>query len=209
MARFAAFALLLGVVVGIFLGIVFVPPKTVTETVTVTERTTLATTYTATSVVTETLQATATTYKSGAVELVCFSRNEECDVKIVQLISMARKSVYVAVYSFTRDGLAAALVDANRRGLDVKVVIERDNAFGAGSDYLLLRNAGVDVRLDNNPALMHHKFMVIDGEVVLTGSYNWSTAAEDRNDENFVVVRDRDVATLYFEEFLRIWSLSS
>jgi phosphatidylserine/phosphatidylglycerophosphate/cardiolipin synthase-like enzyme len=64
----------------------------------------------------------------------------------------------------------------------------------------------VDVRLDGNPALMHHKFMVVDGGLVLTGSYNWSTAAEDRNDENIVIIRDRHVAEAFTQEFNRLWS---
>jgi phosphatidylserine/phosphatidylglycerophosphate/cardiolipin synthase-like enzyme len=55
---------------------------------------------------------------------------------------------------------------------------------------------------------MHHKFMVIDGEIVVTGSYNWSAAAEERNDENLVVIRDRGVAEAFEREFERIWSQS-
>ena len=209
MARLTASALLIGIVAGIILGLVLAPATTVTATVTATQRTTATTTYTTTYIVTETQPATTTTITKGVIKQVCFSRTEACDMRIIQLIGSAKKSVYVAVYSFTRDGLANALVDASRRGLDVKVVIERDNAFGSGSEYLVLRNAGVDVRLDNNPDLMHHKFMIVDGEVVLTGSYNWSTAAEERNDENYVVIADSDVAALYVKEFFRIWSLAS
>jgi phosphatidylserine/phosphatidylglycerophosphate/cardiolipin synthase-like enzyme len=208
MARLAAPALLIGVVVGIILGLVLAPASTVTTTVTATQRTTTTTTYTTTYMVTETHHVT-TTITKGVIKQVCFSKTEACDMRIIQLIGTAKKSVYVAVYSFTRDGLANALVDASRRGLDVKVVIERDNAFGSGSEYLFLKNAGVDVRLDNNPDLMHHKFMIVDGEIVLTGSYNWSTAAEERNDENYVVIADSDVAALYTKEFFRVWSMAS
>ncbi|MEM1518588.1 MAG: phospholipase D-like domain-containing protein, partial [Nitrososphaerota archaeon] len=68
-----------------------------------------------------------------------------------------------------------------------------------------LKNAGVDIRIDGNPDLMHHKFAVIDDEVVITGSYNWSAAAEDKNDENLVVLRDEEVAQLYRKEFERVW----
>jgi phosphatidylserine/phosphatidylglycerophosphate/cardiolipin synthase-like enzyme len=55
---------------------------------------------------------------------------------------------------------------------------------------------------------MHHKFMVVDGEIIVTGSYNWSTAAEDRNDENFVVIRDRSVAERFIQEFNRLLSIA-
>jgi phosphatidylserine/phosphatidylglycerophosphate/cardiolipin synthase-like enzyme len=127
---------------------------------------------------------------------------------LINLISQARKSIYVAMYSFTRDGLASALVDAKNRGVEVKVIMEEENAYVQGSDYRMLKEAGVDIRLDGNPALMHHKFMVVDGEIIVTGSYNWSTAAEDRNDENFVVIRDRSVAERFMQEFNRLLSIA-
>jgi phosphatidylserine/phosphatidylglycerophosphate/cardiolipin synthase-like enzyme len=89
---------------------------------------------------------------TGVVQAVCFSRVEQCDNLLINLISQAKKSVYVAIYSFTRDGLARALIDAKNRGVEVKVVIEEENAYGQGSDYQMLKDAGVDVRLDGNPA---------------------------------------------------------
>jgi phosphatidylserine/phosphatidylglycerophosphate/cardiolipin synthase-like enzyme len=55
---------------------------------------------------------------------------------------------------------------------------------------------------------MHHKFMIVDGELVVTGSYNWSTAAEDRNDENFVVIRDKEVVDRFTQEFNRLLSIA-
>jgi len=67
----------------------------------------------------------------------------------------------------------------------------------------------VDARLDGNPYLMHHKFMVIDGKIVVTGSYNWSYGAEERNDENLVVISSPDIAKLYEAEFNRIWRQAS
>jgi phosphatidylserine/phosphatidylglycerophosphate/cardiolipin synthase-like enzyme len=100
------------------------------------------------------------------------------------------------------------LIDAKNRGVEVKVVIEEENAYGQGSDYQMLKDAGVDVRLDGNPALMHHKFMIVDGELMVTGSYNWSTAAEDRNDENFVVIRDKAVVDRFAQEFNRLLSVA-
>jgi phosphatidylserine/phosphatidylglycerophosphate/cardiolipin synthase-like enzyme len=164
-----------------------------------------------TTTVTTTLYATHTTTateKVGAVEVVCFSRAERCDDLLTGLIKGSKDRIYVAIYSFTSDRLAEALIEARRRGVDVRVVMERREANVTGSEYPRLLGAGVDVRLDANPGLMHHKFMVIDGEIVVTGSYNWSAAAEERNDENLVVIRDRGVAGAYEREFERIWSQS-
>jgi phosphatidylserine/phosphatidylglycerophosphate/cardiolipin synthase-like enzyme len=165
-------------------------------------------TTTATAVVTTTSTAT-TTVNIPSVRETCFSRVERCDVLLISLINRANRSVYVAVYSFTRDSLATALISAKERGVEVRVVIERERAYEQGSEYPRLKSAGVDVRLDGNPNLMHHKFMVIDGYIVVTGSYNWSSAAEDRNDENIVVILDRDVAQRFVQEFERVWQMVS
>jgi phosphatidylserine/phosphatidylglycerophosphate/cardiolipin synthase-like enzyme len=174
--------------------------ETLTET---TFRTT-----TATTIVTTTSTAT-TTVNIPSVRETCLSRVERCDVLLISLINRANRSIYVAVYSFTRDSLAAALISAKERGVEVRVVIERERAYEQGSEYPRLKSAGVDVRLDGNPNLMHHKFMVIDGYIVVTGSYNWSSAAEDRNDENIVVILDRDVAQRFVQEFERVWQMAS
>jgi phosphatidylserine/phosphatidylglycerophosphate/cardiolipin synthase-like enzyme len=88
-------------------------------------------------------------------------------------------------------------------------VIERERAYEQGSEYQRLKDSNVSVRLDGNPHLMHHKFMVIDGYIVVTGSYNWSSAAEDRNDENIVVILDRDVVQRFVQEFERVWQTAS
>jgi phosphatidylserine/phosphatidylglycerophosphate/cardiolipin synthase-like enzyme len=165
-------------------------------------------TTTTTTVVTTTSTAT-TTVNMPSVRETCFSRVERCDVLLINLINRANRSVYVAVYSFTRDSLATALISAKERGVEVRVVIERERAYEQGSEYPRLKSAGVDVRLDGNPNSMHHKFMVIDGYIVVTGSYNWSSAAEDRNDENIVVIIDKDVAQRFVQEFERVWQAAS
>jgi phosphatidylserine/phosphatidylglycerophosphate/cardiolipin synthase-like enzyme len=174
----------------------------------VTTATLTATQVATTNTVTTTTTVVYTQSGEGVIKAVCFSRVEQCDNLLINLISQARKSVYVAIYSFTRDGLARALIDAKKRGVEVKVVIEEENAYGQGSDYQMLKDAGIDIRLDGNPALMHHKFMIVDGELVVTGSYNWSTAAEDRNDENFVVIRDKEVVDRFTQEFNRLLSIA-
>lgn len=144
----------------------------------------------------------------GNVEDVCFSRFSKCGALIAGLIKTAKTRVLVAVYSFTSDVLADALVEAARRGVEVKVVVEAEQAGVRGSQYDRLREAGVDVKLDGNQYLMHHKFMVIDSQIVVTGSYNWSKAAEDFNDENIVVLEGVKVAGMFEQEFYRLWRMA-
>jgi phosphatidylserine/phosphatidylglycerophosphate/cardiolipin synthase-like enzyme len=134
---------------------------------------------------------------------------DSCDRLLAGLIDSARYRIHVAIFSFTSDVLAEALIRAHMRGVEVLVVIELDQASVRGSEYGRLKASGVDVRIDGNPYLMHHKFMVIDDRSVVTGSYNWSAAAEDRNDENLVVIVSEDINHSYESEFQRIWSQAS
>jgi len=180
--------------------------ETRVETATLVREITRTETITTTHKITET--STITERVSAEVLDVCFSRVDFCRDDIISWINNAESYVYVMVYSFTADEIADALVDAHRRGLDVRVVIDNEQAAGPGSVYDRLKAAGVPTRVDARAALMHHKVVVIDGEIVITGSYNFSAAAEDRNDENLIIIRDPEVARLYKDEFLRLWNLS-
>jgi hypothetical protein len=180
---------------------------TVTFTSTVNRTVTLNATQTVTSTVTSTATTTVKTTTTQTVQQVrktCFSRVSECSSIIINLINRANRTVHVMVYSFTYDPLADALIMAHGRNVSVVVIIERQQANVTGSVYYKLLNAGVDVRLDSNPYLMHHKVAIIDGWIVITGSYNWSQSAEERNDENIVVIYDEAIAERYEQEFQRI-----
>jgi phosphatidylserine/phosphatidylglycerophosphate/cardiolipin synthase-like enzyme len=163
---------------------------------------TIATTVTAYMTVTKTVAL-------GDIQYVCFSRVDDCSSIIIEIIDSAEKYVYVAIYSFTLDNLGDALIRARDKGVEVKVVIEKEQGEVKGSEYERLLKAGINVRLDGNKYLMHHKFMVVDGKIVVTGSYNWSYGAEENNDENMIVVSNPDVARLYEKEFLRVWAQAS
>jgi phosphatidylserine/phosphatidylglycerophosphate/cardiolipin synthase-like enzyme len=162
------------------------------------------TTVTLTSTVYNATQTATVTQTAQQVRKVCFSRVSDCSSIIINLINRANRSIHVMVYSFTYDPLADALIMAHKRNVSVTVIIERQQANVTGSVYYKLLNASVDVRLDSNPYLMHHKVAIIDGWIVVTGSFNWSKSAEERNDENIVVIYDEAVAGMYEQEFQRI-----
>ncbi|MEM0461874.1 MAG: phospholipase D family protein [Candidatus Caldarchaeum sp.] len=180
---------------------------TVTSTTTATQPTTLTSTRTVT-VTTSIIPEIPQLYNHSGVA-VCFSRPMVCESMLETLINAAQRRILVAVYVFTNDRLANALIAAHNRGVDVKVVLEAESAEIRGSEYQRLKEAGLDIRLDGNSALMHHKFMVIDDRIVATGSYNWSGAAEEANDENLVAILSEDVAKQFVEEFDRLWSIAS
>jgi len=201
-----ALALVAALLLGLAVGAAASPrAETVTRTLVETSTAYATTTLTRTVTSAEAISTTKTATLSQ-VQGACFSATQDCESVLIGLIRGAGRSIHVMVYSFTLDGLSEALIEARRRGVDVKVVIEADNAFSKGSEYQRLLEAGVEVRLDGNPYLMHHKVMIVDGEVVVTGSYNWSWSAENRNDENLVIIRDAGTASLYEAEFQRVWS---
>jgi phosphatidylserine/phosphatidylglycerophosphate/cardiolipin synthase-like enzyme len=112
------------------------------------------------------------------------------------------------IYSFTLDTVGDALIAANKRNVDVRIVMEKSE-IGQGSEYEKMKRAGIQVRLDTNPAIMHNKVAIIDGTVVITGSYNWSASAETRNDENLIIIRSAQVAAEYEKAFQKIWNQST
>ena len=138
---------------------------------------------------------------------VYFSPEDGAAVRLVDLVQAAQESVYFLAYSFTQDELAEALLERSQAGVNVSGVMEaRQVESNTGSDYELFRDAGLDVRLDGNPNNMHHKVLIIDGRTVVTGSYNFSRSAEERNDENTLVIHNPEIAALFLGEFQRLFT---
>lgn len=145
---------------------------------------------------------------NGALVETYFGPEDDTLVRLVQLISAAEQSVYILAYSLTLDELGDALLAAKARGVDVRVVIDKGQAANQGSELERLTANDVPVRLDTEGGLMHHKVLIIDGRIVVTGSYNFSANAERRNDENTLVIHDADLASEFVAEFWRIWDIS-
>jgi len=125
--------------------------------------------------------------------------------QIVEQIGAAQRQVDVLAFAFTSDVIADALLDARARGVQVRVVMERRNSVGTGSEFARLRDAGIDVLADGNCFVMHHKVMVLDNKHTITGSFNFTDAAQDQNDENVLLIDDASVAALYNAEFERVY----
>lgn len=136
----------------------------------------------------------------------CFSKVDDCDDLLAKLIRKAKVNIRVMVMLITADTLADELIRAHNRGVNIKIIIDDNWVNRTGSDFWKLKMAGIEIRHDGKSSLMHHKVMIIDGKIVVTGSYNWSKSAEDRNDENIVVIKNKKVAKIYLREFNRIWS---
>lgn len=136
-----------------------------------------------------------------------FSPNGGVRRRLVRAIQESRRTIDIAVYNFTASELAEALYAAKARGVQIRVVVDREMAETGGSGIRGLRLNGVTVRSLGVPeqSLMHHKFAVFDERLVVTGSYNWTNSAEHTNYENLVVLEDPEMVSRFQQEFRRLW----
>lgn len=134
-----------------------------------------------------------------------FSPGPDCRIAIEQAMETAIDELLICVFTISDDRLSDAIQRAHRNGLTVRVISDNDKMEDKGNDVERLALSGIEVRIDRSPDHMHHKFMVVDGKAVLTGSYNWTRSAETRNEENLVSIDDPYLASRFMDEFERIW----
>ena len=106
-----------------------------------------------------------------------FSPGLDCRSRICELIARARSSADICVFTITDDHISEAIVNADGRGVDVRIITDDDKSHDLGSDIDKLRRAGIEVRVDYSDSHMHHKFAVVDRQWLVTGSYNWTRSA--------------------------------
>jgi phosphatidylserine/phosphatidylglycerophosphate/cardiolipin synthase-like enzyme len=137
---------------------------------------------------------------------VYFSPDDGTAAHLIDLVTSARQSISFLAYSFTADDLASAMLARVPAGVTISGVFEESQyRSNTGTEYEHFRSSGQDVRLDGNPRNMHHKVILIDGQTVVTGSYNFSASAEKSNDENTLVIHNAEIAALYLSEFGRVF----
>jgi len=128
---------------------------------------------------------------------VRFSPKGGCTEAVVDALKGAKSTVLVQAYSFTSAPIAAALVDAHRRGVKVQVILDKSQRTEKYSSADFVAHAGIRTLIDDSHAIAHNKVMVIDGGTVLTGSFNFTKAAEEKNAENLLVIQDVALAEKY------------
>ncbi len=139
---------------------------------------------------------------------IYFSPDDGVAAKILSLIQAAQKSIYFLAYSFTANDLGTAIRQKAAEGLTVAGVMDDGQVnSNLGTEYDPFKQAGLDVRRDGNPGLMHQKAIIIDRAIVITGSYNFSASAETSNDENVVIIHNAEAAERYLAQFQRVYDL--
>jgi phosphatidylserine/phosphatidylglycerophosphate/cardiolipin synthase-like enzyme len=128
---------------------------------------------------------------------VYFSPKGGATDAVVNALNQATNAVLVQAYSFTSAPIAKALVDANRRGVRVQAILDHSQRTEKYSEADFLKNSGIRTLIDAQHAIAHNKIIIIDGYLVLTGSFNFTRAAEEHNAENLLLINDPVLAKEY------------
>lgn len=132
---------------------------------------------------------------------VFFSPHDGATGAIIKEIASAKSEILVQAYSFTSAPIAKALLDAHKRRIRVEAILDKSQSKDRYTSATFLSNSGIPVYIDSDHAIAHNKIMVIDREVVITGSFNFTRAAEEKNAENLLIIRSRELAAKYIENW--------
>lgn len=139
-----------------------------------------------------------------------FTPSLDCENQIIHLLNLAEKKIQIAVYSINNDHITQALLDAHKRGIPIQILTDRTQAGQQKASAPLLKKAGIDIKVHSKHRIEHNKFMVVDEEAMITGSYNWTNPASLKNSENCMVVwNDPDTVARYVRRFDYLWSVNS
>lgn len=138
---------------------------------------------------------------SHAPAEVYFSPNSGSTAAIVREIERARVEILVQAYSFTSAPIAKALLKAHKRGVKVQAILDKSQKSQKYSSASFLIHSGIPTFIDERHAIAHNKIILIDGTVVITGSFNFTKAAEERNAENLLIIRSKGLAKPYLENW--------
>lgn len=132
---------------------------------------------------------------------LCFTPPSGCGTLIAQEIARAKDSIYVQAYGLTSGIIVNQLIQAKNRGVKVQVLLDKSNVSDKWSKMMDLVNANVSVRIDKVLGIAHNKVIIIDEQKVITGSFNFTNAADKRNAENVIIINNKSVA----KEYLNNW----
>ncbi|KAJ6645034.1 Phospholipase D [Pseudolycoriella hygida] len=133
---------------------------------------------------------------------VCFTPPAGCGSLIAKEISKAKDSIYVQAFGLTSKKIVEQLIQAKQNGVQVQVLLDRSNLHDKYSKMSELKRAGIEVFIDKVPGIAHNKVMIIDKNKVITGSFNFTNAADNKNAENVLLIENKDIADTYLRSWL-------
>ncbi len=155
-----------------------------------------------------TLDQQVVTVNGSRIVVVFTSEDPALENAIVPIVQSATTSIRFLTFSFTDFPLADAMSQRFKAGVDVAGVFEKLGSETEAAELRTLMCRSVPVKQDGNSGFLHHKVIVVDERIVITGSMNYSTNAEENNDENVIIIDNEEIARLYLQEFDRVWNLA-
>lgn len=134
-----------------------------------------------------------------------FSPDNNVEDIIVKRIRKAKRSIVFMAFSFTSDPIGEAMITCAKEGISVTGLFEKHGTNSRESEYNKFRAEGIPVHLDHNKKNMHHKVIIIDDEIVIMGSYNFSRNASRTNDENVLIIENAEIAKKFLAEFHHLY----
>jgi len=135
-----------------------------------------------------------------------FFPNPSNEQRVVNMFRTCKKTLDLAIFTFTRDSIAQAILEANQRGVKIRCIGDDGNSKVKGSDVRLLALNGIPCKTDNNLRFhMHNKMAIIDNSVVITGSFNWTSQAVNKNQDNILFIEDKNIAAQYTDYYNKMW----
>lgn len=142
---------------------------------------------------------------SSALKLPVDTMEEGSLFVLMSTLQTARKSLDVCVFTISCKELGDVLINAHHNGLIVRVISDNEQLLASGSQIERLRRAGIQVRNDSTSYFMHHKFTVIDDQVLVNGSLNWTLQGICGNQENVVITNNAEMVNPFCKQFEQLW----
>ncbi|MDR3593778.1 phospholipase D-like domain-containing protein [Clostridium sp.] len=145
---------------------------------------------------------------NNQIEIYFTKKDGNLDKILIKEINSALKNLDIAIYSITKENIVNAIIDAKKRGVDVKVITDKQEAHTKAQKAMLdkLKVNNIPVKINSHTGLMHLKLSVIDDKTALAGSYNYTLNATKVNDENLIIMRMPNIVNNYSTEFNTIWN---
>ena len=140
---------------------------------------------------------------NNAPAQVYFSPHGGCTEAVVDALNRAKSEVLIQAYSFTSKNIAKALLEAHTRGVHVEIILDKSNRSKKYSAGDFTAHMGIPTYIDSAHTIAHNKVMIIDKETVITGSFNFTKAAENNNAENLLIISSMDLAKYFIENWER------
>ena len=140
------------------------------------------------------------------IRIIFSPQSKAVDNYIIPLINDARDYIYIPMFFITQKNILSALINAKTRGVDIKVINDATNSHNKYSIHKILRENKIKVKTENYAGKMHMKSMIIDDKISLIGSMNFTSSGNTRNDENTVIIYNKEITEYMKSTFLYIWN---